>query len=108
MPTSLRPIFDTDADKDTLYSEERVCTLLKGYMEREGLVAGKGAITLDKCVPPINVASIALYPVIPPVEQIWEPCIHYLATACVTLHVPKHHLPSDNMLCVSMPVRQWN
>ena len=52
VPTSLRPIFDSDADKDTLYSEERVCALLKAYAEREGLGARQGAIKLDKYAPP--------------------------------------------------------
>lgn len=48
VPTSLRPIFEADADKDALYSEEVVCSALRAYTEREGLSLGDGALKLDK------------------------------------------------------------
>ncbi len=51
VPTSLRPIFGADADKDALYSEEVVCSALKAYAEREGLNLGDGTVKLDKCAP---------------------------------------------------------
>ncbi|BDA49270.1 Eukaryotic translation initiation factor 2D [Coccomyxa sp. Obi] len=48
VPTSLRPIFEADADKDALYSEEVVCSALRAYAEREGLSLVDGALKLDK------------------------------------------------------------
>ncbi|CAL8464144.1 g3679 [Coccomyxa elongata] len=48
VPTSLRPIFEADADKDALYSEEVVCSALRAYAEREGLSLGDWALKLDK------------------------------------------------------------
>lgn len=48
-PTSLRPIFGAEADKDALYSEEQVRTALLAYARAEGLAAGGGGVLkLDK------------------------------------------------------------